>query len=78
MRQERQAAVHPLLGSYEAAVIRRVSNRRINPGHVVELRKWPDDLGVSRRHPVRCDLIQAEVVRSEVMTHVSDVPDFHN
>src|SRR6476661_8268825 len=76
MREESEPVTQTLFGPDEPAVVSGVPDRRIDPGHVIELWKWTNQLCVTRSHELRWDLVQAQIVCSEMVADVGKVPAF--
>src|SRR5262245_35799075 len=69
VRKEGESLAEALLRADEAAVISRVPDRRIDPGHVAELRKRTQGLRVARPQPFRGELVERKIIGGEMMAH---------
>src|SRR5262249_32830381 len=64
---------HPLFGANEYCMVGRVADRRIDPGHVAKLREGTYQLRVSGSYQLRRNLVQAQIVGSQMVADISDI-----
>src|SRR5690348_8308182 len=72
-----KAAAQTFFRANETCVVCRVADGWIDPDHITELGEGTQALRVTRAQKLGWDLIECEVVGSEMMAHVADVTGFN-